>query len=413
MAKRDEDMKVLLITWGCDRNDISESVVTYDWVKQISLDHDVTVFSVSLPDRFGCVTQQFPELNVIEWQDIRVPKFLHRFRSIVKPAYLPYFFKARFFLKKLIKREKFDVIHHISPIAFRYPTVAYGLGVPVVRGPVAGGLPTPKGLENTVNDTFHPYKFLRHTDNLRKKIDPVLRKAYGTVDTVILAAPYVREILRPLPIKHYEVEVEHGIEQACTPIPAKQKSDSDVLTFLYVGRIVRTKGLRDAIRAFKKISTEKAIKFTIVGDGEDLAKCKNEALDLPPNVAIEFVGWKLREELPQFYQDADVFIFPSYREPSGGVMLEALSNSLPCITCDYGGPGYLVTENCGVLVKPQREGEFADAIALAIDDLSENCGKREMLAENAGKRANELFLWSEKRKRISQIYNKITMKGNQ
>ena len=94
-------MRVLLITWACDLEDISEPGVAARWVKEISKDHNVTVFSVSKPERFGCVKHQFPELKVIEWCDIRVPKPLERFRAIVKPGYLPYYFRARRFLKKI------------------------------------------------------------------------------------------------------------------------------------------------------------------------------------------------------------------------------------------------------------------------------------------------------------------------
>ena len=74
------------------------------------------------------ISEQFPELNVIEWSDIRVPKQLERFRAIVKPGYLPYYFRARRFLKKLFLEQQFDVVHQLSPFSWRYPSPAAGLG---------------------------------------------------------------------------------------------------------------------------------------------------------------------------------------------------------------------------------------------------------------------------------------------
>lgn len=399
-------MRVLLMTWACDKEDISEPGVAYNWVAQISKDHDVTVFSISRPTRFGCVKEQFPELDVIEWSDIRVPKFLERFSSIVKPGYFSYYLKARSFLKKLIAENDFDVIHHISPFAFRYPSPASGLGVPLVRGPIAGGLPTPKELIKTVNEKFHPYKFLRNTDNFRKKYDPILRKSYQETNLTIVAVPYVLDVVSPLSINLPTIEIEHGMVHEVPERKIKIRKVGEPIQLLYVGRIIRTKGLRDTIRALKKTKTKIPIVLSVIGDGDDLEKCKSEAVDLLPNCEIKFLGWMPTEEVTKYYRKSDIFIFPSFREPTGGVLLEAMSQSLPCITCDYGGPGYIVDITCGILVPPSGEEEFASSIAKAVDLLCDDSELRHNMSRNARNRANELFVWDDKRKRISDIYDK-------
>jgi len=402
-------VKILLLTWACDKEDISEPGITYRWVHEICKHHDVTLFSVSRPDRFGCVKKQFPDIPVIEWRDIWVPSKMERFRAIVKPGYFLYYYKARKFLKRFLADNHFDVIHHLSPFAWRYASPAHGLKVPLIRGPVAGGLPTPKVLEPEVRETLHPFKFLRKTDTLRKRFDRNLIHSYLNTDCVLLAAPYVLDILHPLPIQRYEVEIELGMErtndmQTTLSVPL---SKTDKVKLLFVGRIIRTKGVRDAIRAVSYMNAKKSVKFSIVGDGEDLKNCQIEAEKLGLNDVVTFRGWCSKDEVKRAYQEADIFVFPSFREPTGGALLEAMSYGLPCVTCDYGGPSYIVDERSGIRIAPVESEKYAHQLALGMDRLVHDKALRKTLGQGAKKHAEEDFKWENKMQRITALYKQM------
>ena len=401
-------MKILLITWACDRDDVSEPQIAYRWVRGIAQRHEVTLFSVSRPDRFGCVKEQFPDLTVIEWCDIRVPNYLERFRSIAKPGYFFYFKKARKLIQKLIQQNSYDLIHHLNPFAWRYASPAYGLGLPLVRGPVAGGLPTPKPLCNEIREAFHPYKFLRKSDGLRKKIDRTLRNSYLLTDCVLGGAPYILDLIKPLPVKRFEVEIEHGLdhiefveefERNCT--------NKEKVQLLFVGRVIRTKGARDAIRAVSRMKNKENISFTIIGDGDDLPSCLKEIRELNLTSIITCAGWCNSKQIEIAYRDADIFVFPSFREPTGGVLLEAMSHGLPCITCNYGGPAYLVNEGCGLKILPNEPEEYAQNIADALDFLVENRKIRQEMGKNAFIYAQREFDWKKKMARLDAIYSSL------
>jgi glycosyltransferase involved in cell wall biosynthesis len=401
-------MKVLLITWACDLDDISEPAVTARWVREISKDHEVTLFSISKPERFGCVRSQFPDLDVIEWHDYKVPPSLERFRAIVKPGYIPYYVRARRFLKQLLRDKHFDVIHHLSPFAWRYPSPAVGLGVPLVRGPVAGGLETPTAFRDAVDAGGHAFMFLRKTDNFRINHDPVLRSSYRNANHVLMAAPYVRELLAPLSIKSSSIEIEHGIPMGSIP-PAIMRAPSPdgKVNLLFVGRIVQTKGLLYAIRALAEISSISSVMLTVIGDGDDLPACRAEVARLGLADNVDFLGWMPKHAVEDAYRRADVFVFPSFREPTGGVLMEAMMYGLPCITCAYGGPDYIVDDTSGIKVEPTTEAEFVSGLATAIDRLTLDFDLRQEMSAMARSRIVENFGWEEKRKRISQLYNKL------
>lgn len=401
-------MKILLLTWACDRDDVSEPAIAYRWVSEIAKRHEVVLFAVSRPDRFGCVREQFPDLTVYEWRDIWVPQWLERFRAVAKPGYFLYFRRARKFVRELVQQQHFDLIHHLNPFTWRYATPAYGLGVPLVRGPLAGGLPTPPPMRSEVHEVFHPYKFLRFTDGLRKKFDPVLRSSYRHTDCVLVAAPYVVELLKPLPLQRVEIEIEHGLKT----LPVRRKKSicgvgSEKIGILFVGRIVRTKGVRDAIRALAYMKLKERVMLTIIGDGEDLEACRQLMRDLKLQKRVFFRGWCSTEKVEQAYQDADIFAFPSFREPTGGVLLEAMSHGLACVSCDYGGPSYMVTHESGILVPPSSPDLFSKKIAEAFDLLVSDRELRLSLGKNGRRLVFSRFFWGKKINRIDDIYTSI------
>ena len=253
---RQEPMRVLLMTWACDRDAVSEPEISYKWAREMSQEHDVTVFAVSKPDRYGAVQEQFPNLPVIEWSDVRLPARLALFQAIVKPGYLPYYVQARRHLRRLLSEQHFDVTHHVSPLAWRYPSPAAGLGIPLLRGPLEGGLPTPAVLAGAVAETEAGFMSLRKTDSLRKRWDLVLRAFYRATEKVLGTAPYVRELLAPMQINDFAVELDNGIDD---PLPltydATRPAHTGRLELLFVGRVIRTKGVRDAVRALARVES--------------------------------------------------------------------------------------------------------------------------------------------------------------
>jgi len=403
-------MKILLMTWACDMEDVSEPEICSKWVREIAKDHDVTLFAVSRPDRYGCVKEQFPDLNVIEWKDIWVPKGLEKFRSVAKPGYIPYYFKARRFLRRLFKHQDFDVVHQITPLAWRYPSPAAGLGVPFIRGPIEGGLDTPTPLKSAVAGNLPFYYKLRDFDKFRKSIDPILKQSFLQTEMLLLAAPYVEEVIQPLKFQSSVLESDHGLldKQRHPYNDKKLQNNPDCVTFVYVGRIVRTKGLRDAIHGLAAAKMRQKAKLIVIGDGDDLEICKQQAKDLNIENLVDFKGWQTRDEVDHFYQSSDVFLFPSFREPTGGVFLEAMSHSLATISCKYGGPEYFIDDECGILIPPQAPDQYAKAIGAAIDRLIADPTLRASMSKAAWKRANTHFSWEEKRKRLAHLYSQLS-----
>jgi len=399
-------MRVLLIAPYYDKNVPGESWSTYKWIEGISQFHETTVLTTH---RESWRTEASPTAakQVVNWRDPNLPSFLELFNRGAKPTYFLFYRRARAWIAQALRNgERFDVAHQINPLALRYPSPLASFDIPYFMGPLAGSLPTPPALAN--RKTAEPfYRKLRAVDTLRLRYDPCLKKTYRKAACILGVAPYVKHLLASCSIRQIEYMSETGVERVAKQSkqfdPSKEK-----LRLLFVGRIIATKGILDAIEAVGRVKDRKAIEFNVFGDGELLQTCKARAAELRLESIVHFHGRVPRKEVDWWYQQSHVFLFPSYREPSGNVVLESLGSGLPVITTTEGGPGYVVDESCGLRVEPAEPGAFAQNLAESIERFLYFPHQVQALSQGALERADALGLWERKIDRLMSLYADLT-----
>jgi glycosyltransferase involved in cell wall biosynthesis len=110
------------------------------------------------------------------------------------------------------------------------------------------------------------------------------------------------------------------------------------ITYLYVGRLWRGKGIDDLLTAFADLQREgsRTVSLLLAGDGVDedyfRERCRREGLE-----NVVFAGFFQRDDLPKIYVAADVFVFPTLGDPFGHVVEEAMSCAIPVITTEAAG----------------------------------------------------------------------------
>ena len=377
--------------------------VGYQWASRLAKRHNVTLLTYHKRDKLPA-SRQLSGLRVIEWADPIILGRSERFNSLFKPGYVPFYFKARRWLNRaLAKGEHFDLGHQPLPVAMRYPSPLAGFGIPYVIGPVGGSLEAPDGFRSK-RDTAPWYEGLRKLDRLRMRVDPLLRQTYEEASCVIGIGSYVRGFLADRPLRRFEIMSETAIEEL--PPEVDRSSWGGPVRLLYVGRLVRTKGARDAIGAFDFLR-DLSVRLDIVGDGFDRTACEKLTSELGLTDRVIFHGRTPRIEVDQFYRLADIFIFPSYREPGGNVIFEALGWGLPLVVTPIGGPGAVVDDTCGLRVVPHTPEQFARDLAVAIRRLVESRELRSTLGKGARQRAAEIGLWDAKLDRVDSIYEEV------
>lgn len=110
------------------------------------------------------------------------------------------------------------------------------------------------------------------------------------------------------------------------------------VTFIYVGRLWKGKGINYLLDAFSVLQkhVDHEVSLLLVGDGEDedalKEKCRSEGTR-----NVVFAGFKQKPDLPSYYAASDVFVFPTLGDPYGLVVDEAMACSLPVISTNAAG----------------------------------------------------------------------------
>lgn len=140
----------------------------------------------------------------------------------------------------------------------------------------------------------------------------------------------------------------------------RKNRTSRKVKFLYAGRLIDTKGIRQMIEAFSKFENVNC-ELRICGTGElrDYIKTKSES-----DNRIIYCGKLSSEELATQYKECDVLIFPSiWPEPFGRVFIEGNMYGMPVIAGNCGGiPEIYEVTHGGSLCDCENIDELARSI---------------------------------------------------
>jgi glycosyltransferase involved in cell wall biosynthesis len=162
--------------------------------------------------------------------------------------------------------------------------------------------------------------------------------------------------------------------------------------FLYVGRLLYWKGIHLALRAHARMLKEfPDARLTIAGDGRDAKWLRKIADRLQVSHAVDWKGWVPRPLALSMYREHTAFLFPSLHDSGGTVVMEALSQGLPLICLDCGGPGAMLPSSCGfkIEVEGRNQEEVIDALADAMRKFAVNPKLRAEMSSMALEAARE------------------------
>lgn len=137
-----------------------------------------------------------------------------------------------------------------------------------------------------------------------------------------------------------------------------------IFTFIFVGRLVRDKGINELVEAFERLNKEiPAIRLILVGRQEPkLDPLKPETIaKIDNNKNIEAVGQQ--SDVRPWLAASDAFVFPSYREGFPNVVIEAGAMGLPSIVTNINGSREIVINNKnGIIVPPHDTEDLGNAM---------------------------------------------------
>lgn len=129
---------------------------------------------------------------------------------------------------------------------------------------------------------------------------------------------------------------------------------NDAFVFIFIGRIVKDKGIHELVTAFNKLAEDnELVHLLLVGPEETTQNPINDYVSelIKKHDRIHAVG--MQKDVRPFLKSANAFVLPSYREGFGMVLIEAGAMGLPCITTNITG--------CNEIVVPGENGTVVDS----------------------------------------------------
>jgi phosphatidylinositol alpha-1,6-mannosyltransferase len=251
-----------------------------------------------------------------------------------------------------------------------------------------------------------------------RRFQPRVRDAiYRHAQVVVAANEFARQNLLRIGVAKSRIrKITPGVDCARFK-PADQRQDllerfrlRGRFVLLTVGRLVPRKGHEVVLRALSTLLPEKPnIAYLIVGTGPDEAKLRQTAAELGLSHLVHFVGFVKDEDLPDYYNLADLFVLPNSddkgdMEGFGMVFLEANACGKPVIGGRSGGTSEAVLEReTGMLVDPDNPAELARTLKLLMDDVA----FRTKLGQNGLRRAASDFRWSARVQSLEDLNREV------
>lgn len=313
--------------------------------------------------------------------------------------------KALFQLYRVFKKEKPQIVHTHTPKAGTVGMLAARLaGVPHRLHTIAGmPLLEATGMKRKILNLVEKITYSGAT--------LVLPNSFAMKDIIIEEKFCSEKKLRVIgngssngiDTDHYDVkkvplESIESLKQQLNITP------QDVV-FLFIGRVVKDKGINELVEAFNTISQSRSnAKLIIVGGKEaelDPIAPATEAIIASNNNIHETGAVK---DIRPYVAVSDVLAFPSYREGFPNVVLQASCMEKPCIVTDINGCNEIISNNYNGLIIPPKDSE---ALRKAMMTLYDNPNKIKELAVNArpniiNKYKREL-IWKE----LLELYNNL------
>lgn len=320
------------------------------------------VVAVSTPDDELHEMAQREGVRVVGVAMRRPISPLHDLRSLLR-------------LIRVFRRERPDMVHSITPKAGLLSMMAAWVCRVPVRLHTFTGLvfPTATGLKK---------KTLMLTDRITCACATHIVPEGEGVKNDLINYGITRKPLRVLGYGNVRgVDMQHYSRTPEVMAAAQPIMRSGVFTFVFVGRVVRDKGINELVQAFARLNAqEPATRLILVGRFED---------DLDPvslqtrqtieqNDAIEAVG--SQADVRPWLAASDALVFPSYREGFPNVVLEAGAMGLPSIVTDINGSREIVVEGKNGTIVPPRD---ADALYAAMLRFIEAPAEVAQMAANA------------------------------
>ena len=302
---------------------------------------------------------------------------------------LKYSWQSYWFAKKLIKKNKYDLIHSFFavPCGFISYLLKKQYKIPYIVSLRGSDVPG----------------YSERFQSLYKIITPIIHLVWHNAQAVVTNSKGLTELAQKSDPKQHFLEIVNGVDTDFYKPGARTVADRQKeFRILLASRLTKRKGFKYAIEAFAKL-VKKYPQITMRiagGEGNATEELKEQVQKLKLEDKIKFTGLYNKDESAEIYNWADVFVMPSLNEGMSNNLLEALASGLPVLMTPTGGAEELVNNGQnGYLIKMKD----VNSIVEKLDFLINNPQKCEEFGK-ASRRMAEEMSWSSVAEQYIKLY---------
>lgn len=347
-------------------------------------------------------------------QDAWIHRFLFRFGQLLPRrvaeatvsllSVLITQYLARKLVVSLRDQQSIDVVHQPTPVAPRFPSILFGMGIPLVIGPMNGGMEFPpafRRMEPAISRIG--VRMGRAVSDWVNHLLPGKKRA-----SVLLVANRRTELALPRGCKGEVVELpENGVVLA-TWTASPQEALAAPPRFVSIGRLVDFKRVDVAIEALQRVP---GAELEIIGDGPLRAAWEDFAQTCGVAQRVKFLGWRTQQECAARLGSARALLMPSVWDCGGAVVLEAMAAAVPVIATNWGGPADYVDSASGVLIEPSSRAALVEGFASAMRQFCAAPEDAARMGRSGQERVRAQFDWDRKIDSVMAIYRRAIAAG--
>jgi glycosyltransferase involved in cell wall biosynthesis len=406
-------LKVLLSAYACEPGKGSEPGVGWNVAREMCKYHDVWVLTRE-SNRAAIETELLKEslehLNFIYYDLPTWAKWWKHGEHGVQVYYYLWQLGAYVVARHALRKNKFDLVHHITFVKYWAPSFMSLLPVPFIWGPVGGGESAPPPFMESYDSRGRRYERLRVMARSLGEYDPFVRLTARRSMVALVTTKETFARVKALGSQVVEVQSESALDlREFEHFRHLPRQTSDKLRFISMGRLLCWKGYHLSIEAFAAANLD--AEYLLVGDGPERGRLEARVKQLGLDGTIKLLGRLPRSETLRLLASSDVVIHPSLHDSGGWVCLEAMAAGKPVICLDLGGPSVQITSETGYKVPAHDPAQTVRDMADAMRRMAVDKERRARMGLAGQRRVENNYSWHVKGKLLNLVYQRV-VSGN-
>ena len=243
------------------------------------------------------------------WLDAHSPQWIAPRYTYYYLSVLSTLLRQRRMVLRLIETYKIQIVHQPTPVSPKAPSFLFGLPVPLVVGPMNGGMEYPPGFRHLEARGVRAIRSIgRFFAGWANRIAPgklqAARLLVANERTARSLPSHIRGVVARIP--------ENGVELGNWCHSRVNISPARSFKLIFIGRLEAWKGAQWLLQAFAHVSKRLDAQLTVVGEFRDARSRLHEEADrLGIASRVDFVGWVSQPRCAELMTAADVLVLPS------------------------------------------------------------------------------------------------------